>query len=259
MKTRTVSSILGLIVVAGLAAWLNYNPDGSREMDLQASSPRQEADYLLAVSWHPSFCEMRPTKPECRPQPTSSSSKNALALHGLWPQPNSRKYCGVPEKLIALDKQGRWSDLPKLQLSAGTRQRLEANMPGYRSHLHRHEWYKHGTCMPGYTAEDYFLISLNLLEDINSSKFADWMRANLGRRVNYRDIDREFSRSFGAGSGKMLVVDCYRDDGRRIISELKLSIAGKLDRLSVLDDGLARAPELGSSCPSGIVDRPGQQ
>ncbi len=259
MKTRTFSSIVGLVVIAGLAAWLNYDRDGSREMDIQANSPRQTADYILAVSWHPAFCEKRPSKPECRPQQAGKNASNGLALHGLWLQPGKKRYCGVPDAIVKLDKQGRWHELPKLQLSAAIRQRLETNMPGYRSNLHRHEWYKHGTCMSGYKAEDYFLISLNLLEDLKTSGFANWLQENIGRRVAYRDIDREFSRSFGSGSGKKLVVDCYRDDGRRIVSELKVSLAGKLDRLTVLDDVVPKGKNLGSSCPSGIVDKHGPQ
>jgi len=49
-------------------------------------------------------------------------------------------------------------------------------MPGVESLLHRHEWYKHGTCYNPQSdrpEEEYFEESLALLKQINNSSVQD--------------------------------------------------------------------------------------
>ena len=66
----------------------------------------ESADNLLALSWQPAFCETKPEKTECRQLNAGELpvTETQLSLHGLWPQPQGREYCGVPAGLVALDK-----------------------------------------------------------------------------------------------------------------------------------------------------------
>ena len=61
---------------------------------LGSSAPVNQA-YLLALSWQPSFCETKPSKPECESQTPQRFDATNLVLHGLWPQPRANVYCNV--------------------------------------------------------------------------------------------------------------------------------------------------------------------
>ena len=256
MKKETLRLLI-LVVFVGLAVWFNLGEDA--DQPLTESENRSSGEYILAISWQPAFCEKLPNKPECRSQHKNRFDATNFTLHGLWPQPRGNSYCDLPQAIVATDKSGRWSELPKLTLSEELRAELAQKMPGYRSYLHRHEWYKHGSCMPGYSPEDYFQISLNLLDAVNDSTFANGFRRDIGRRLSFRDISSKFVSTFGSPANSKLVVDCYRDDGRRILQEFKLSLRGLINENSDLSELLADGATLGSSCPSGIVDRVGLQ
>ena len=111
--------------------------------------PPGPAQYVLAVNWQLAFCETRSRLPECRSQTEDRFDASHFTLHGLWPQPRSKAYCGVAKTDIAKDKKRRWRDLPWDRLDQTTWKRLQRLMPGTRSGLHKHEWIKHGTCYDG--------------------------------------------------------------------------------------------------------------
>ncbi len=257
MKKNGLGGVAFLVFAALLAAWFEWSDGDSNSPG--SSSNSSEMDYILALSWQPAFCEMRPNKPECRSQRSGRFDVSNFSLHGLWPQPRNNLYCGVPQNLEALDKAGRWGDLPKLELTDDLRRELAQKMPGYRSYLHRHEWIKHGTCIPSITPQQYFEVSLRLLNAFNESALADMVRSNINRRLNIRELDLAYSKDFGPNAGTKLVANCHRDDGRRIYRELKLSLSGDILSEQSLSAFIASAPELGSSCPSGIVDPVGLQ
>ena len=71
--------------------------DGSHIGTPPGTPSAAEAEALLAVSWQPAFCETKPGKPECTSMTTARFDATHLALHGLWPQPRSKAYCGVPQ------------------------------------------------------------------------------------------------------------------------------------------------------------------
>lgn len=259
MKKETVARIAFLILALLAAIWLNYEPENSVDESGQSASDPIVADYVLAVSWQPAFCEQHPNKPECRSQRAGRFDTVNFSLHGLWPQPASNIYCGLSQNLIAVDRSGRWDRLPKLRLSDDLRTELQQKMPGYRSNLHRHEWFKHGTCMPGYSQEEYFRISLVLLDQLNNSTVRQEFESNLGYRLDFRDVARSFRHAFGREASNRFIMDCYRDDGRRVVQELKLSLKALLNTDISLEDALSEGSPVGSSCPGGVVDPVGLQ
>lgn len=213
---------------------------------------------VLAMSWQPAFCEGARRRPECRSQTADRYDASHFALHGLWPQPGSRAYCGVGERVIATDKARRWRDLPPLGLSKEMQHALWRIMPGTRSFLHRHEWIKHGTC---YSAkpETYYRHSVALMEAINRSAVQDLFERSIGRRLTNDAIRRAFDTAFGPGVGARVRVSCRRDGRREIISEITLGLNGALgERPDIRALALASRPTK-RGCPAGIVDAAGFQ
>lgn len=238
---------LGIVVIAVI--WL-YWPKSQN----QYSEPES---YILALSWQPAFCEGRPNLPECRSQRGERFDARNLSLHGLWPQPRDNVYCNLAGELIEKDKRRRWGELPKLELSQALRKELSRIMPGYRSNLHRHEWYKHGVCMPeSTTPERYYQISSVMLEQINKSDLRDLLNDNIGKEISTTQIKRALDTSFGKGAGDRLSVSCKRDGRRTLITELKISA------ILPEDTGarwILKAPKLKQGCKRGIVDPVGLQ
>ncbi|MEM7070091.1 MAG: ribonuclease T, partial [Pseudomonadota bacterium] len=195
MKKSPLLNLILLVLLAVSVLWL-YWPDSNGGKD----EPSENADYVLAVSWQPAFCEKRPNVRECRSQRAGRFDVENFSLHGLWPQPHGNIYCDVPSNLVSVDKQGKWRNLPNLDLSDALRNELSIKMPGYQSGLHRHEWFKHGTCMHGVSPEEYFRISLDLLDQLNNSGFRDLIKQNTGRKLSFRDIEQPFIKAFGKGA-----------------------------------------------------------
>ena len=59
---------------------------------------------MLAVTWQPAFCQLHARKPECGSQTSDRFDATHFTLHGLWPQPRAKEYCGVSAALRDLDR-----------------------------------------------------------------------------------------------------------------------------------------------------------
>ena len=219
----------------------------------------KDEEFLLALSWQPSFCETRPNKPECRSQTGERFDASNLVLHGLWPQPRQNVYCGVSDRLIKLDKDRRWLELPDLALSSDTRRELQTKMPGMASGLDRHEWYKHGTCYSN-TAEEYYRESIALLDQINASAVQDLMEENINFLLTDTEIKQEFDAAFGRAAGEKVAMKCKRDvDEEReiMVVELWLNLKGKIDMNTPISRLLKAAPRARRDCRQGEIDPAG--
>ncbi|HEY9847702.1 MAG TPA: ribonuclease T2 [Candidatus Caenarcaniphilales bacterium] len=216
-------------------------------------------DYLLALSWQPSFCETKPNKSECQSQTAQRFDATNLVLHGLWPQPRKNVYCNVSKDLIRLDENNRWSELPPIELSEETRTALAVKMPGFASDLHLHEWYKHGTCYSN-SPEEYYQESIALLDQVNSSSVRDLFASNIGNFLSSNEIRGQFDEAFNEGAGSKVQVQCKEDiDENRdnMVVELQINLKGDIQ----LDTPIATLLEAGktvpSGCPLGEIDPAG--
>ena len=212
---------------------------------------------LLTLSWHNAFCETHRYKKECKRGLLSGLrkkySESHFVLHGLWPQPRSKMYCGVSKKHVGMDKHKQWNRLPDLGLSSATKEALKNVMPGFNSNLHKHEWFKHGTCY-GTDAEQYYLDAVNLVTQVNDSKVGMFFMKNIGKSVTLKQVRHLFDSSFGVGAGKHVEMKCKGG----LLTELWLHIGSgtgqDTDRLSDLikDGKLTR-----SRCQKARIDRAG--
>jgi ribonuclease T2 len=268
VNPRFSLALVAVLLVAGAIFLLLRQPDiapattPSPPPATTAPAPEREvqpadsdAFFILAVSWQPAFCETAPDKPECRSQSASRFDASHFTLHGLWPQ---GEYCDVSARNEQLDRAGRWSDLPPVDLSAPLRRELETAMPGTQSQLDRHEWIKHGTCFPG-DAEAYFAASLTLLEQLNASPVRDLFAGSVGKRLTQQQIRGAFDQAFGVATGDSVRITCEDDGNRTLVSELTLGLWGTIDRTPDLAALLAAANPTRGGCSAGLVDTVGLQ
>ncbi|MEO0329454.1 MAG: ribonuclease [Pseudomonadota bacterium] len=226
----------------------------------EPKADEQSADYVLAVTWQPAFCEGAGERPECRSQTKDRFDAANLTLHGLWPQPRDNWYCGVTKQMRQTDELNRWQELPRLELSSSLRSELKEKMPGYVSDFHRHEWVKHGTCMPGKTSpQTYFQSSLDLLDQLNASEFTGLLRKYIGAKLTTLEMKEVFSDVFGQGAGKRLVVRCKRDGNRKLIFGFRIFLRGDLQVEKGLAQLIQNSQSSGRSCRDGLVDPVGLQ
>jgi ribonuclease T2 len=238
---------------------------GSGGAPAGAGTGLRKAEYILAVSWQPAFCETAAgrRKTECGTQSADRFDASHFTLHGLWPQ--GRSYCRVPADVVATDKASKtdpdaWQRLPPVSLAPGTRRELERVMPGTMSQLDRHEWIKHGTCFGDASADAYFARAIALLDQLNQSRARGLFARSVGHEITREAIRQAFDESFGSGAGDRVVVECNDDGGRRLIAELTIGLVGAIGDAPTLAPLMAAsAPPRDPGCPAGLVDPVGLQ
>ena len=241
---RWVKVACGDVNGAGVAPSANAHAGGVR------------ATNVLALGWEPAFCLEHADKTECARETGQSFDATHLSLHGLWPQPRSKAYCGdVGQKFAAADRRHDWDSLPEPELSDATKKRLAAVMPGYQSGLERHEWIEHGTCF-GATANSYFNRAAELVEQVNASQVRELFAQNVGRSLSSDAIEAAFDKAFGAGAGARVMVSCQGRGSRRTIGELVISLAGDVAGSAPIGDLILAAAPSQPGCPGGLVARP---
>ena len=213
-----------------------------------SSAPEQF--LILAASWQPAFCETARNKPECTSMGKNRFDASHFSLHGLWPRD---EYCGVRSSIEQLDRDGRWQQLPPVELPADLQKSLAEVMPGTRSQLERHEWIKHGTCY-GTDEASYYAASLALMRQLNASKVRDLFADNVGKRLTQAQIRSAFDDSFGSGAGQRVRIACEDDGSRRIISELTIGLFGTVSDNTRIATLMRAARPTSGGCEGGIVD-----
>ena len=245
-KERWVSASCGFIITDCKKSGINTGSSS----DPDASLP----EYLLAISWQPAFCQNHPSKAECETQDTNRYDASHFTLHGLWPQPESNIYCNVSNVNKNLDSRKIWAQLPQPDISPATFEDLIEVMPGVASYLHLHEWIKHGTCYSS-TPEEYFVESIMLTEQINSSVVRNYFAENIGKTIRVSDIKAKFNEAFGPGAGDKVNVKCSKG----MITELWINLQGDITSQSTLSTLLLQADSVSSNCQAGRVDPVGYQ
>lgn len=224
--------------------------------DAPAAQGYRGTQYVLAVNWQPAFCETAPSVKECRNQRPNAFEATNLTLHGLWPQPRDNEYCDVSQRDIWASRDGRWRDLPALDLTIALRRDLDMVMPGSLSGLDRHEWIKHGTCY-GADQREYYADALDLMLALNASGVTELFAANIGKRITLGQVRDAFNAAFGPGTGDRVSMSCVRDGNRILITELQINLTGTITGPDDFADLVLAADPTDSDCRSGQVDAVG--
>ncbi|WP_289034484.1 ribonuclease T [uncultured Roseibium sp.] len=258
-EARWVSTTCGVHVIrAGTITVEPTDPSGP----FTPPAGEESLDNLLTLSWQPAFCEIRPGKSECVDLNNGllPHTSRQLSIHGLWPQPKGNDYCGVPASVKRLDNPDTWHLLPAPEIDADTAEDLAVAMPGFASHLHHHEWIKHGTCFFGAGgADEYYDDTLLLTDLVNASGVADLLAANVGEQIEGSDIRAAFDQAFGAGTGERVLIKCTSDQGRVLINELWISLKGEISPSADLGELMLAAAPTSMGCSRGIIDPAGDQ
>jgi ribonuclease T2 len=83
--------------------------------------------------------------------------------------------------------------------------------------------------------------------------------SHIGQFLSFDDIRKAFDESFGQGAGRRVRMQCARDNGKLVISELTIGLTGNITPQSSLAELIAAAAPTKTECPGGIVDVAGQQ
>ena len=217
-----------------------------------------KAEYVLAISWEPAFCEGLPDKTECRSETAASYEATHFSLHGLWPQPRSKAYCNVPAADQASDKAHAWDALPPVNLTPSVKTALDHVMPGTQSLLERHEWIVHGTCS-GASQDTYFARAALFADTINGTAVAQLFASNIGKRLDGTAIRQAFDTAFGKGAGDRVRIACDNDGSRRLITEITIGLRGDVTGTGGLGELIAASSPTDPGCTGGIVDPVGLQ
>lgn len=102
-----------------------------------AGTPGQFDYYVMALSWSPDYCAVRPDDRE------QCSRQYGFVLHGLWPQ----------------YQRGYPADCSAERFDEGMLQQFSGLYPSRK--LYRHEWEKHGTCS-GLSQAQYHQLAASL-------------------------------------------------------------------------------------------------
>ncbi|MDH5218679.1 MAG: ribonuclease [Gammaproteobacteria bacterium] len=206
--------------------------------------------YILSLSWQSAFCEMNQQKPECQKQAVGDYSATNFSLHGLWPNRRGDKkhryaYCGVEASAVRLDKKGRWCDQKDIYAET----ELAEKMPGVQSCLQMHEWVKHGSCS-GMSIDKYFNISLDLMDDVSSTRLATLVRMNVGRTISRSELLTAWEKEFPL-SRDSLTLRCRKINNQSYLTEIRVALKKKIG--ASLSSALLNKPEIRSNCARHIT------
>ena len=126
-------------------------------------------------------------------------------------------------------------------------------MPGTESALERHEWTRHGTCS-GASPDVYFANAVRLVREVDGSPVRDLFAEHVGQDLTVDQIRSAFDSAFGEGTGQHVGVVCYGKGNGRLITEVRVYLAGEVTDTTPFKQLLTNAPKAPESCPSGKVD-----
>jgi ribonuclease T2 len=232
---------------------------------------RDTLEYILAVQWHPTYCETENyAGVKCQSQVQDSFVATHFSLHGLWPDNLDDRdmfpcYCDVSGPVDC-----RESRDPKISvdISKPVLGNLAKVMPGVVSGLHVHEWLKHGTCYEddkegadfNATPDEYYTESMILLSRLNDSGVRDLFVENAGGYLYDEQISKAFDEAFGPGAGKRVLIICSRIGNETFIRELWIGLRGDISLTANFSDLIAAAPTSDtysprSGCAGGRVGK----
>lgn len=243
----SISAVLAAIVVVAVTFSVRVLDRTPVTVEFE---PVDSPSTWLVMTWGPSLCIAASSSPGC-----ASGHVEALGqtwvLHGLWPQPATNQYCGVPKGLMDRARDIRNPDLPPVDIDGDTKSALQSMMSD-AAILAPHEWYAHGTCS-GVTPDVYFGDAVALTEQ--ARKVLDPMFAqNAGGRIQLREVREALDREFGAGAGDRVRLSCRNVTGLGSLAyELHLSLPPVTELrtsqgVRSLDDLIVKAPPLGPGC-----------
>lgn len=243
----SISAALGAVVVAAVVFSVLVVDRGPRSF---ANDAADSSSSLLVVTWGPSLCKVEPSNAGCKSGHVGTLGP-ALILHGLWPQPPTEQFCGVPK---SRDQQN--ADMSSLKLPANVQTSLQSMMSDVTVMV-PHEWYAHGSCS-GVAPAEYFDLATTLTDQVTDVLDPVFEKA-VGGHVSLSSVRDRFDAEFGEGAGNHVGLDCREAGGNEIVAyEVRLSLPPVRDLRSPdgtvsLGSLLDRGPTIFAGCRRGLV------
>lgn len=247
-----VSAGLAAVVVAVIVVRLLAD---DRSPGSSADDPGSSTSSLLVVTWGPSLCKVAASSPGCANGHVNKMGRT-LILHGLWPQPASEQFCGVPERVAGRPGGSPGADLPTVPLPEDIQTQLQSIMSDAAA-MASHEWYRHGTCS-GVTPAVYFGNAISLTEQVRKT-LDPVFGAAVGGHLSVSAVRARVDAEFGKGTGTRVGLKCRNIEGEGlVVYEVRLSFPpvpelGHDGRTVSLRDALGKGPTIAAGCRSGRV------
>lgn len=189
---------VGALILAGAMVVLTVLNDQGGPQSSHAAGDLEFDYYVLALSWSPAHCEVKPSSDQC-------GQGRRFVLHGLWPQFED----GWPSDCAS--PHGRPSD--------ATLDRF-AKLTGARGTV-AYQWRKHGACA-GLPPRDYFDLVQRAYDSIERPEALRGARRNTD--VDPRVIESAFLQANPRLSRDGVTIKCR--DGR--FSEVRICLTKDL-------------------------------
>jgi ribonuclease T2 len=248
----SISCALAAVVVAAVTfsvRVLDHKPSSA------AFDSSDSGSSWLVLTWAPSLCASDPRNAGCTSGHVGAQGSTWI-LHGLWPQPADKQYCGVPKAIAEKASDLHGSHMPSVDLSDDVLNTVQA-MVSDASTMVPHEWYAHGTCS-GVTPDVFFGDAAALADQ--ARKVLDPMFAQAeGNRIQLSAVRDKFNAEYGAGAGERVRLSCRNVTGQgSVVYELHLSLPPVTelrppDGTLSLKDLMPKGPALGPGCRHASV------
>lgn len=248
----SISAGLAAVVVAAVVFSLFVT---DRSNGFSADEPGASSSSLLVVTWGPSLCKVESSNPGCKSGHVGKLGRKMI-LHGLWPQPPSEQFCGVPKGVADRVRDLHGADMPSLSLPADVQANLQSMMSDAES-LVPHEWYTHGTCA-GLPPATYFTDAMTLADQAGKILNPLFEKAQ-GGDLTLRAVRDRFNAEFGAGAGDHVAMTCRDVAGEEILLyEVHVSLPPVSrfvapENTVSLGDLLVKGPTISAGCRRGSV------
>ncbi len=239
-------------VVAGAVALSVYVDDRPRGIFDPAAE--NSTASLLVVTWGPSLCKVDPSNVGCTSGHVGELGPT-LIMHGLWPQPPTQQFCGVP------NEGGKRQDQQSTSMSSLDLPRdVQANLDSMMSDaeiMAPHEWRAHGSCS-GVPPAEYFGIATELTEQVNEILDPVFEKSQ-GGHVSLSEVRDRFAGEFGADAGTRVSLNCRDVDGEGMVAyEVHVSLPPVTDlrheaNTVALKDVITKGPEIAAACRRASV------
>jgi ribonuclease T2 len=248
----SISTALAAIVVAALTYSVVVLDRSPRSAVIESDATRSS---WFVVTWGPTLCQVEPSNLGCASGHVGDMGQT-MVLHGLWPQPSTNQYCGVPKEVADRSRKIHGSDIPPVELSEDVRNNLRPIMSDVAV-MAPHEWYAHGTCA-GVTPDEYFGDATKLTDQARSILDPVFREAE-GKHLTLSAVRNKFDAAFGEGAGERVGLSCRNVTGEgSVIYEVQMSLPPVVD-LNTTDDAaslgdlLLKGPPISPECRHGRV------
>ena len=247
LTVLAISAVLAAIVVVAVTFSVRVLDRTPVTVEFE---PVDSPSTWLVMTWGPSLCVAASSSPGCASGHVEGMGQTWV-LHGLWPQPATNQYCGVPKGLMDRARDIR-NELPPVDIGDGTKDALQSMMSD-SSVLAPHEWYAHGTCS-GVTPDVYFGDAVALTEQARKVLDPIFAAESGGGRIQLRDVQDDLNREFGPGAGDRVRLSCRNVTGLGSVAyELHMSLPPVTEfrtseGIRPLKDLIGAAPPLGPGC-----------